>query len=175
MLQHGVPDIVISNAGVSSGTLTENKTDTAIFKAVIDINLIGMVNTFQPFLLAMKKEKKGSLVGIASVAGIRAAVISYLESLRVELNSDGLAVTTITPGYIRTPMTDLNGFPMPFLMAPEVAARKFSKAIKRKKKFIIFPWQMRWAAVIMRATPAWLWDIVIKNAPRKARAHWDWL
>ena len=187
MLQHGVPDIVISNAGVSSGTLTENKTDTAIFKAVIDINLIGMVNTFQPFLLAMKKEKKGSLVGIASVAGIRglpgagaysaskAAVISYLESLRVELNSDGLAVTTITPGYIRTPMTDLNGFPMPFLMAPEVAASKFSKAIKRKKKFIIFPWQMRWAAVIMRATPAWLWDIVIKNAPRKARAHWDWL
>ena len=58
ILQHGVPDIVISNAGVSSGTLTENKTDTAIFKAVIDINLIGMVNTFQPFLSVMRKEKK---------------------------------------------------------------------------------------------------------------------
>jgi|TARA_B110000305_G_C19338386_1_gene587771 short-subunit dehydrogenase len=187
ILQHGVPDIVISNAGVSSGTLTENKTDTAIFKAVIDINLIGMVNTFQPFLSVMRKEKKGSLVGIASIAGIRglpgagaysaskAAVIAYLESLRIELNPDGLTVTTIAPGYIKTPMTDLNGFSMPFLMAPEVAAKKFSKAIKKKKKFIIFPWQMRWAVIIMRVTPVWLWDLVMKNAPRKTRAQWDWL
>ena len=67
--QFGAPDIVIANAGVSGGTLTENKTDLATFKGIIDINVIGMVNTFQPFINAMKKEGKGRLVGIASVAG----------------------------------------------------------------------------------------------------------
>ena len=67
----GAPDIVIANAGVSAGTLTENRDDIKTFKGVIDINLLGMVHTFQPFIESMKQAGKGSLVGIASVAGIR--------------------------------------------------------------------------------------------------------
>ena len=185
MLECGAPDIVISNAGVSSGTLTESKADIEKFKTTIDINLIGMVNTFQPFILAMKEKKQGSLAGIASVAGIRglpgagaysaskAAVIAYLESLRIELNTHGIIVTTIAPGYIKTPMTALNNFPMPFLMASEIAAKKFSAAIRQKKKFIIFPWQMRLIAIIIRFAPVWLWDLLMKNAPRKARTNLD--
>ena len=110
----GAPDIVIANAGVSAGTVTENKDDLNTFKGVIDINLLGMVYTFQPFIQSMKQAGKGNLVGIASVAGIRglpgagaysaskAAVIAYLESLRVELSPDGISVTTIAPGYIKT-------------------------------------------------------------------------
>ena len=185
--QFGAPDIVIANAGVSAGTLTENKTDLATFKGIIDINLIGMVNTFQPFIKAMKKAGKGSLVGIASVAGVRglpgagaysaskAAAIAYLESLRVELAPSGLSVTTIAPGYIRTPMTDINTYPMPFLMAPDVAAKKFAKAIQKKKRFVVIPWQMGWIARFMRLLPAGVWDFVMKNAPHKAHANWDWL
>ena len=185
ILQCGIPDVVISNAGVSSGTLTEIKADTETFKTIIDINLTGMVNTFQPFILAMKEKKQGSLAGIASVAGIRglpgagaysaskAAVIAYLESLRIELNTHGIIVTTIAPGYIKTPMTALNNFPMPFLMASEIAAKKFSAAIRQKKKFIIFPWQMRLIAIIIRFAPVWLWDLLMKNAPRKARTNLD--
>jgi short-subunit dehydrogenase len=183
----GAPDIVIANAGVSAGTLTENKTDLATFKGVIDINLIGMVNTFQPFIKVMKQAGKGSLVGIASVAGIRglpgagaysaskAAAIAYLESLRVELAPSGLHVTTIAPGYIKTPMTDINTYPMPFLMAPEVAAKKFAHAIEKKKRFIVIPWQMGWLVRLMRLLPAGVWDFVMKNAPHKAHANWDWL
>lgn len=183
----GVPDIVIANAGVSAGTLTENKDDIKTFKGVIDINLLGMVHTFQPFIKSMKHAKKGSLVGIASVAGIRglpgagaysaskAAVITYLESLRVELAPEGVNVTTIAPGYIKTPMTDINQYAMPFLMAPDVAAKKFAQAIAKKKRFIVIPWQMGWLAKIMRFLPPWLWDFVMKNAPRKAHANWDWL
>jgi len=185
--QFGAPDIVIANAGVSGGTLTENKTDLATFKGIIDINVIGMVNTFQPFINAMKKEGKGRLVGIASVAGIRglpgagaysaskAAAIAYLESLRVELAPSGLHVTTIAPGYIKTPMTDINAYPMPFLMAPDVAAKKFAQAIAKKKRFIVIPWQMGWLARLMRLLPAGVWDFVMKNAPHKAHANWDWL
>jgi short-subunit dehydrogenase len=185
--QHGMPDIVIANAGVSAGTLTENKADTATFKALIDINVIGMVNTFQPFMAGMKKAQQGSLVGIASIAGVRglpgagaysaskAAAIAYLESLRVEMSKDRVMVTTIAPGYIKTPMTDINQYPMPFLMAPEVAAQKFAKAIKQKRRFVVIPWQMGWLARLMRFLPPWLWDFAMKYAPHKAHANWDWL
>ena len=183
----GAPDIVIANAGVSAGTLTENKDDLNTFKGVVDINLLGMVHTFQPFIASMKQARKGSLVGIASVAGVRglpgagaysaskAAVIAYLESLRVELNLDGISVTTIAPGYIKTPMTDINAYAMPFLMAPDVAAKKFARAIANKKRFIVIPWQMGWVARVMRFLPPWLWDYLMKHAPRKAHANWDWL
>ena len=185
--QCGPPDIVIANAGVSAGTLTENKDDSKTFKGVIDINLLGMVHTFQPFIHVMKQAKKGSLVGIASVAGIRglpgasaytaskAATIAYLESLRVELNPSGINVTTIAPGFIKTPMTDINQYPMPFLMAPDIAAKKFAQAIAKKKRFIVIPWQMGCLARILRFIPPWLWDFMMKNAPRKAHANWDWL
>ena len=183
----GAPDIVIANAGVSAGTLTENRDDIKTFKGVIDINLLGMVHTFQPFIESMKQAGKGSLVGIASVAGIRglpgagaysaskAAVIAYLESLRVELCINGIHVTTIAPGYIKTPMTDINEYAMPFLMAPEVAAKKFAQAIAKKKRFIVIPWQMGCLARVMRFLPPWLWDTMMKHAPRKAHANWDWL
>ena len=102
MSRVGIPDIVIANAGVSRGTLTEYVEDEEVFQNIMDINVLGMVKTFQPFLAAMREAKQGTLVGIASVAGFRglpgsgaysaskAAAISYLESLRVELYGSGL-------------------------------------------------------------------------------------
>lgn len=184
----GVPDIVIANAGVSRGTLTEHKEDTAAFRAIMDINVLGMVHTFQPFIAAMKASPgKGCLVGIASVAGIRglpgaeaysaskAAVISYLESLRIEMAHYGIAVTTIAPGYIRSPMTDVNTYAMPFLMDVDIAVQKFAKAIAKKRRFVIIPWQMGLVARLMRLMPARLWDWAARKAPHKPRLDWDWL
>ena len=69
--QHGAPDVVIANAGVSSGTLTEHEEDIAAFQAVMDINVLGLVHTFQPFIKAMRDAGGGQLVGIGSVAGVR--------------------------------------------------------------------------------------------------------
>ena len=181
--RYGVPDIVIANAGVSRGTLTEHKEDIAAFKAVMDINVLGMVHTFQPFINAMHQAGKGQLVGIASVAGVRglpgagaysaskAAAISYLESLRVEMLQYGIAVTTIAPGYIRTPMTDVNTYKMPFLMDANVAAEKFAKAIARKRRFVVIPWQMGIVARLMRLIPPCLWDWAMKKAPHKPRIN----
>ena len=187
MVQYGVPDIVIGCAGVSSGTLTQNAEDTAAFKAVMDINVLGLVHTFQPFIKAMQAQKGGQLVGIASVAGIRglpgagaysaskAAAITYLESLRIEMAADHIAVTTIAPGYIRTPMTDINPYEMPFLMNADVAAEKFANAIKNKRRFVVIPWQMGVVARLMRFIPPFLWDFAMKNAPKKVNMKWDWL
>ena len=179
--KHGTPDVVIANAGVSSGTLTEQQQDIAAFQAVMDINVLGLVHTFQPFIKAMREAGTGQLVGIASVAGVRglpgagaysaskAAAIAYLESLRVEMLHHNIAVTTIAPGYIRTPMTDINTYRMPFLMDADVAAYKFVNAIERKRRFVVIPWQMGWVARLMRFIPPVLWDLLAKNAPHKPR------
>ena len=127
------------------------------------------------------------LVGIASVAGIRglpgagaysaskAATISYLESLRVEMARDNITVTTIAPGYIRTPMTDVNQYKMPFLMDADVFAHKFVNAVENKRRFIVIPWQMGWVSKILRLIPPFLWDFAMKKAPYKKRLDWDWL
>ncbi len=179
--KHGGIDIVIANAGVSCGTLTEHAEDIAAFQAVMDTNVMGLVHTFQPFIANMQQAKQGQLVGIASVAGIRGlpgagaysaskgAAINYLESLRVEMQNHGIAVTTIAPGYIRTPMTDINDYPMPFLMEVDVAAKKFVQAIANKKRFVIIPWQMGVVAKLMRLIPPFLWDFLAKSAPHKSR------
>ena len=178
---HGSPDVVIANAGVSTGTLTEFPEDLASFQEVVDINLMGMVKTFQPFVAAMRTKGRGKLVGIASVAGYRglpgaaaysaskAAVISYLESLRVELAASGVKVITVCPGYIETPLTAGNPYPMPFLMSPDVAARKIADVIEQGKSFAVIPWQMAIVARIMHVAPRWLYDRVLSGAPRKPR------
>lgn len=187
----GAPNIVIASAGVSRGTLTEFREDIPAFQAVLDINVMGMVHTFQPFIAAMRASAKlgdtAQLVGVASVAGIRglpgagaysaskAAVISYLESLRVEMARDNINVTTIAPGYIRTPMTDVNSYKMPFLMDVDVFARKFANAVENRKRFKVIPWQMGWLARFMRLVPPFLWDFAMKKAPHKKRIDWDWL
>lgn len=187
MQKFGTPDVVIACAGVSRGTLTEHQQDIAAFQAVFDINVMGTVHTFQPFIATMKAAGKGQLVGIASVAGIRglpgagaysaskAAVIAYLESLRVEMAANNIAVTTIAPGYIRTPMTDVNYYKMPFLMNADIAAAKFVSAIENKRRFVVIPWQMGWLARFMRLIPPFLWDWAMKKAPHKPRLDWDWL
>ena len=187
----GAPNIVIANAGVSRGTLTELKEDIAAFQAIFDINVMGMMQSFQPFIAAMKQATKqgqsAQLVGVASVAGIRgiagsgaysaskAAVISYCESLRTEMQHFNIAVSTIVPGYIRTPMTELNQYKMPFLMDADIFAQKFANAVAAKRRFCVIPWQMGWVARFMRFIPPFLWDWAMKKAPHKKRLDWDWL
>lgn len=177
----GVPDIVIANAGVSKGTLTEHAEDIDVFQQIFDINVIGMVNTFHPFIVPMREAKQGTLVGIASVAGFRgipgggaysaskAAAIKYCESLRVELKRDGISVVTICPGYIKTPMTAVNRFKMPFIIGVDDAVKRFARAIERKASFAVIPWKMGMAARVLRILPNWLYDLAFTRMPRKPR------
>ena len=177
----GVPDIVVANAGVSKGTLTEHASDLEVFRQVFDTNVMGMVNTFHPFIVPMREKGNGTLVGIASVAGFRgipgggaysaskAAVITYCESLRVELRDAGVSVVTICPGYIRTPMTNVNRFKMPFIIPVEEAVVRFARAIDAKTSFTVIPWNMGLAARVLRIMPNWLYDRVFSHMPRKPR------
>ncbi|MBL8428923.1 MAG: SDR family oxidoreductase [Dechloromonas sp.] len=181
----GAPDIIVANAGVSAGTLTEFEQDLDVFRRVMDTNVFGMAATFAPFIPAMKaageRRNVQRLVGIASVAGIRglpgaeaysaskAAAISYLESLRLEMRPYGIKVVTIAPGYIETPMTDVNGYKMPFLLPVDVAAKRFADAIERGVTYTVIPWQMGLVAKVLRALPNWLYDRLFTSAPRKPR------
>jgi NAD(P)-dependent dehydrogenase (short-subunit alcohol dehydrogenase family) len=176
----GPPDIVIAAAGISVGTLTEEAADASVFRAVMDANVLGLVHTFQPFIAAMQT-RGGVLCGISSVAGVRglpgggaysaskAAATTYLEALRLELKARGIAVVTVAPGYIDTPMTQVNPYAMPFKMTAEAAATRTARCIARRRAYTVIPWQMAWVARLLKWLPIPVYDAVFEKAPRKPR------
>ena len=177
----GLPDVVIANAGISIGIDTAVLGDIEVMRHVYETNNIGMAATFQPFVTAMRARRSGTLVGIASVAGIRglpghgaycsskAAVISYCETLRGELRDAGVKVVTLAPGYVATPLTAKNRYSMPFLMQPEAFADKSFAAITGGVSYRVIPWQMGLVAKLMRLLPDALFDRVLAGRPRKQR------
>lgn len=183
---HGGVDVVIANAGVSQGTLTEYTEDIPVFERIFATNVTATVASFAPFIASMKKQAEAGernlrLVGIASVAGIRglpgsgaysaskAAVISYCESLRVELKGSGIKVVTIAPGYIDTPMTQANSYPMPFLMPVEKFAAKAHAVIEAGDSYRVIPGAMGVVAKLLRMLPNPVYDFAFSKAPHKAR------
>jgi short-subunit dehydrogenase len=178
----GPPDVVIANAGISAGTLTGDAEDARKFRRIVDVNLLAVADTFAPFVAAMRERRAGTLVGVASMAGIRgmpgagaysaskAAAIAYLESLRVELRGSGVRVVTLVPGYVRTAMTARNPFPMPFLIGADRFAWHAVDAIARGRSYVVIPWPMRVVAPVLRTMPDWLFDALFARTPRKPRA-----
>lgn len=178
----GVPDLVIANAGVSAGTSGEDLRDIAHLRRLLEVNVIGVAVTLAAFAPAMRKAGRGTLACIASVAGFRglagngaysaskAAAITWMESLRTEMHGSGVAVVCICPGYIDTPMTRVNRFRMPFLLPADEAARRIARAIERRPRVAVVPWQMALVSVALRAMPGWLYDRLAAGAPRKPRS-----
>jgi short-subunit dehydrogenase len=179
--QQGVPDVVVANAGISIGIDSAVREDLDVMARIFATNNTGLAATFHPFIAAMVQRRRGTLVGIASVTGIRglpghgaycaskAGVISYCESLRGELRPHGVKVVTISPGYVDTPLTRRNRYSMPFrLGAEEFAARAF-RAIEAGASYRVIPWQMAIAAKVLRLLPNALFDRVMAGRPRKPR------
>ena len=181
IVRHGVPDIVIANAGISAGTRSELAADIAVLSRIMQINMLGLAATLQPFVAPMRERGSGVLAGIASIAGFRglagagaycaskSAAITWLESLRLELHGSGVDVVTICPGFVATPLTAVNRNPMPFLLEAPDAARRIARAIAAKKRLAIIPWQMRLVFFFLRRMPNWLYDRLFARAPRKPR------
>lgn len=177
----GVPDVVVACAGISVGIDTAELHDLHVMRAVYETNNLGMAATFQPFLRAMRERRSGTLVGIASVAGIRglpghaaycsskAAVISYCESLRGECRAYGVRVVTIVPGYIDTPLTRRNRYRMQFKMQADDFAVCAWRAIRAGTSYRVIPWQMGVAAKLLRVLPNALFDRLLAGRPRKRR------
>ena len=177
----GVPDVVIANAGISVGIDTAEFADLEVMRATYETNNLGMAATFHPFVAAMRERGSGTLVGMASVAGIRgipghgayssskAAVIGYCEALRGELRPFGVKVVTIVPGYIDTPLTRGNPYSMPFLMSAADFAERAFRAIEAGARWRVIPWQMGLVVHLLRVMPNALFDRLLARRARKPR------
>ncbi|MCK9490434.1 MAG: SDR family oxidoreductase, partial [Xanthomonadales bacterium] len=177
----GVPDVVIANAGISVGMDTAERTDLDVMARTFATNNTGLAATFHPFIGAMRERGRGHLVGVASVAAIRglpghgaycaskAAVVAYCESLRGELRGTGVKVVTLLPGYVDTPLTRQNRYPMPFLMTPQAFADHAFRAIEAGDSYRVIPWQMGVVAKLLRLLPNPLFDRLLQGRPRKHR------
>ena len=181
ILDMGLPDVVVANAGISHGIDTAELEDLQVMARTYATNVLGMAATFHAFIRPMQARGTGRLVGIASVAGIRglpghgaycsskAAAISYCESLRVELRASGVRVVTISPGFVDTPLTQGNRYGMPFLMPAEAFADRAIAAIDAGVSYRVIPWQMGIVAKLLRWLPNALYDRAVANRPRKHR------
>ncbi len=174
--EFGKIDILISNAGIGGGNLEAKNLEAAAVAKVINTNLIGAVNSVAAVLPAMLERKSGQLVAISSLAGFRglpksaaysaskAGMTAYFESVRLDVQSKGVAVTIIQPGFIKTPLTAGREANMPFLMELGDAVPLFLSAIEKRKKFAAFPWQLAALVRAARFFPASLYDKISDRA-----------
>lgn len=173
-------DLVIANAGISAGVGgPENKETFEQTKQIFDININGVLNTIYPAMEKMKSRKSGHIAIVSSLAGFhgmqsapaystsKAAVRVYGEALQGYLYPFNVNISVICPGFIRTPLTDVNKFPMPFLMEPDYAARVIKDNLDRRKYMIAFPWPMALAARLQNLVPARLLSKIYAKMPAK--------
>jgi short-subunit dehydrogenase len=179
--RQGVPEVVIANAGISVGMDSAEREDLDVMRDTFATNNTGLAATFSAFITPMRERGRGALVGVASVAAIRglpghgaycaskAAVVAYCESLRGELRGSGVAVVTLLPGYIATPLTAGNPYPMPFLMPAERFADRAFAAIEARASYRVIPWQMAIVVKLLRVLPNGLFDKLFAGRGRKPR------
>ncbi|HEY0839611.1 MAG TPA: SDR family NAD(P)-dependent oxidoreductase [Vulgatibacter sp.] len=162
-------DLVIANAGVG-GSRWAGKLEWQDLANTLDVDVTGAAASLVALLPRMVERGRGHVVGISSLAGYRgmpasaaygaskAFLISFLESLRVDLRDTGVTVTDVRPGFVRTPLTDRNKFHMPFLVEVDAAAARIVDGISRREEVIAFPWPLVLAVRLSRLIPNRLWD-----------------
>ena len=173
-------DLVIANAGISGGTdKAGGGEDAGQARRIFAVNLHGVINTVMPVIPLMRSRGRGQIAMMASLAGFRgfpgapaycaskAAVKTWGESLRGSLRGDGIEVSVICPGFVRSPMTDINPFPMPLLMDTDRAAALIARRLARNHGRIAFPWPMYLLVWLIAALPPILTDRLLARMPEK--------
>lgn len=167
-------DVLVANAGMSN-TTAGTRLDVGEVGDVISINVIGVVNSVAAVLPAMIERGAGHLVAISSLASYRgmpksgaysaskAAVSTLFESLRVDLRKSNIYVTTIHPGFVRTPMTAGRRKKLPFLLEPDDAACRIIRAVERRARTYAFPWQLASLVRVIRHIPGAVYDRLASN------------
>lgn len=171
-------DLIIANAGISGGTSGSGESYTQL-KDIFDTNIYGVINTITPLLKNFKHRKSGQIAIISSIASFRglpsapaysaskACVRFYGDALRGELLKYHVKLNIICPGYIRTPLTDKNNFPMPFIMEANQAAKYIKKKLAQNKPLIIFPKALYYILKLTTLLPTKLSDKIFTILPKK--------
>ncbi|HEY3448383.1 MAG TPA: SDR family NAD(P)-dependent oxidoreductase [Myxococcales bacterium] len=164
-------DFAYLNAG-AGGVFPLSKFKADRVRRIFEVNILGLVNWLHFLLPPMLEARRGTIVGTSSMAAQRggpnsgaysaskAAVTNLLESIRLEARHSGVTVCTVEPGFVRTDMTAVNKFPMPFIMDPADAAKVICRAAQRGKSMIRFPWPLQAGMAVMRWMPNWMYDRV---------------
>src|SRR5262245_31743066 len=165
--QLGPVDLLVANAGVGAPTLLEPM-NVAQIESMFRVNVLGVIYSIKAVLPEMLRRGSGHLAAVSSIASYKglpgesaycaskAAVNAYMEGLRIQLRQHNIAVTTICPGFVKTPMTDVNQFKMPWLMTADEAARRIVRALRRRRKVFNFPWQTTLLMKFTRWLPDWI-------------------
>lgn len=157
-------DLAILNAG----TYRRNhagEVSAESFRLQFDVNVMGVVNGLEPVLRSFRARGAGHAAVVASLSAYcglphaaaygasKAALVNMCEALRAELAGSGVLISVINPGFVKTPLTDKNDFPMPFLMAVDDAARLILKGLKQERFEIAFPKRLAWLLKLVRLLP----------------------
>ncbi len=173
-------DLIIANAGITAATgVPSAEEDEAQTRHLFAVNVDGTLNTVLPAIALMRARQRGQIALMSSMAGFRglagaagycatkAAVRVLAEGLRGTYAGTGIEVSVICPGYVRTPMTDANRFPMPFLMPADKAARIIRAGLARNRSRIAFPWRMYALLWTLQLIPVAVTDAIVARLPRK--------
>jgi short-subunit dehydrogenase len=170
----GPIEVLVACAGIGTLTLVPNL-DTAMLRQTLDVNVLGVAHSIEAVLPGMIARGRGHIVGVASVAGYRgfpwmisysaskAALIAYLEALRPGLSRRGVTVTTVCPGFVRTRLSVHVPYRRPVKMIePEEAARHLVRAVERRPRNCVFPWDMRVGLAILKYMPDPFFDRLMR-------------
>jgi NAD(P)-dependent dehydrogenase (short-subunit alcohol dehydrogenase family) len=175
---HGVPALAILNAGIYVPD-TASTFEAAAFRQTINVNLMGVAHCLEAVLPAMTQRGWGQLVLVSSVAGYsglplalsygasKAALINLAEALRLDAGRLGVKIQLICPGFVKTPLTDRNSFPMPFLVPLEDAVQRILVGLTSNRFEITFPRRLAWSMKLLRCLPYplyfWLIDKTVRS------------
>lgn len=171
-------DVVILNAGIGD-LLFPDRFDAEVVERILRVNFLGAVYGIEAALPRMLERGSGTIVGVSSIAAVRglptaapycaskAALTTFLESLRIDLRPHGIRVITVSPGFIKTPLTDRNRFPMPFLQPVDRAAARIIRGIERGEREIHFPKRFTVPLKLLRCVPGRLYDRLMARVAGK--------
>jgi NAD(P)-dependent dehydrogenase (short-subunit alcohol dehydrogenase family) len=171
----GPIDLVLANAGTHAPTPAETF-DAATVRRLVETNLLGSANVLAAAMPAMIRRRAGRIAVVASVAGYRglptaaaysatkAGLIALCEGLKFDLDRHGVAIQVICPGFVRTPLTDRNPFPMPFLMDADVAAERIVRGLAGTRFEIAFPRRLAWPLKLLACLPDRLYFALMRRA-----------
>ncbi len=165
-------DLVVANAGVGTALSASLNGGKADYEKIIQTNILGIHHTVEPLIPLLKSRGSGQIALMSSLASYRgyskyyiynatkAYVRIYGQGLRLDLKKFGISVSTIAPGFIKTPLTDKNGFKMPLLMSPEKACKKIIRGLQKKKSLIAFPKTLYYIVHLLASLPAPIADYI---------------
>lgn len=176
----GAVDILIANAGTHQESAPESF-DSTEYMRLMQINFAGMLHCVEGVVKGMIERRSGRIVGVASLAGYRGvpkaaaygaskgAIINFLQSMRFHLADHNVGVTIVSPGFVRTPLTDKNDFHMPFLMEADKAARVMCDAIARGKAQVAFPFPFSTTIALMRVIPHPIYNWIMSRVWKRLK------